>query len=34
MEVLDKVVELRKLRPDLDIGVDGGINESNIIEIA
>ena len=34
IEVLDKVVELRKLLPDINISVDGGINESNIIEIA
>ncbi len=33
-EVLDKVVELRKMRPDLDIGADGGIKEGNIIQVA
>jgi ribulose-phosphate 3-epimerase len=33
-EVLDKVVELRQSRSDLEIGVDGGINESNIVPVA
>lgn len=33
-EVLDKVVELRRIRPDAEIGVDGGIKESNIGQIA
>ena len=33
-EVLDKVVELRKARPHLEIGVDGGIKEGNVAEIA
>ncbi len=33
-EVLDKVVELRSSHPLIDIGVDGGIKESNIVQIA
>ncbi len=33
-EVLDKVVELRDRRPNLEIGVDGGIKEGNIAEVA
>ncbi len=33
-EVMDKVVELRKARPDIEIGVDGGVKESNIAQIA
>jgi ribulose-phosphate 3-epimerase len=33
-EVLDKVAELRKARPNLIIGIDGGIKESNIAQIA
>jgi ribulose-phosphate 3-epimerase len=33
-EVLDKVVELRSRKPNLEIGVDGGIKESNITEVA
>ncbi|MFC2122165.1 ribulose-phosphate 3-epimerase [Bacteroidota bacterium] len=33
-EVLDKVAELRQLYPNLEIGMDGGIKESNIVEIA
>lgn len=33
-EVLDKIVELRRARPNLDIGIDGGIKEGNIIQIA
>jgi len=32
-EVMDKVVELRSARPDVEIGVDGGIKESNITQI-
>lgn len=32
-EVMDKVVELRRARPNLEIGVDGGIKESNIIQV-
>ena len=33
-EVLDKVVELRRNQPAVEIGVDGGIKESNIAEVA
>ena len=33
-EVMDKVAELHHARPNLEIGMDGGINESNIAEIA
>jgi ribulose-phosphate 3-epimerase len=33
-EVMDKVAELRSGRPDMEIGVDGGIKESNITEVA
>jgi len=33
-EVMDKVAELRSARPDVEIGVDGGIKESNISQIA
>jgi ribulose-phosphate 3-epimerase len=33
-EVLDKVVELRARRPNLEIGVDGGIKEGNIVAVA
>ena len=33
-EVLDKIVALRTARPDLEIGVDGGIKEDNIARIA
>ena len=33
-EVLDKVRELRKLQPDIEIGIDGGVKESNIARIA
>jgi len=33
-EVLDKVGELRKSRPDVEIGADGGIKESNIVPVA
>jgi len=33
-EVLDKVVELRARKPNLEIGVDGGIKEANIAEVA
>jgi ribulose-phosphate 3-epimerase len=32
--VLDKVADLRKAKPELEIGVDGGIKESNIGEVA
>jgi ribulose-phosphate 3-epimerase len=33
-EVMDKVVELRHLRPEQEISIDGGIKESNIVEVA
>ncbi len=33
-EVLDKVAELRSRKPLLEIGVDGGIKESNVGEVA
>ncbi|MFQ5996255.1 MAG: ribulose-phosphate 3-epimerase [Dehalococcoidales bacterium] len=33
-EVMDKVAELRKVRPDMEIGVDGGVKENNISQIA
>jgi len=33
-EVLDKAVELRSAQPNLEIGVDGGMKESNIAQIA
>ncbi len=33
-EVLDKVVDLRVRRPVLEIGVDGGIKEGNLAEVA
>lgn len=33
-EVLGKIVELRAIRPEVEIGIDGGIKESNIVKIA
>jgi ribulose-phosphate 3-epimerase len=33
-EVLDKVAQLRTAMPDMEIGVDGGIKESNVAHIA
>jgi ribulose-phosphate 3-epimerase len=33
-EVMDKVAELRKIEADIEIGVDGGIKENNIAEVA
>jgi len=33
-EVLDKVSELREIAPDIEIGLDGGVKESNIAHIA
>jgi ribulose-phosphate 3-epimerase len=33
-EVLNKIVELHKAKPNLAIGVDGGIKENNILQIA
>jgi len=33
-EVLDKIVEFRSAQPNLEIGIDGGIKENNIVQIA
>ena len=33
-EVLDKVGEIRAIKPDIPIGIDGGIKESNILDVA
>ncbi len=33
-EVMDKVAELRDIHPGIEIGVDGGVKENNIREIA
>jgi ribulose-phosphate 3-epimerase len=33
-EVLDKIAELHRKQPHLNIGIDGGIKESNIAQIA
>ena len=33
-EVLDKVGQIRALKPEVSIGIDGGINESNLLEVA
>lgn len=33
-EVLDKIIDFRRAYPDLEIGIDGGIKEGNIAEIA
>ena len=33
-EVMDKVAELRSIKPEIEIGVDGGVKENNIREIA
>jgi ribulose-phosphate 3-epimerase len=33
-EVLDKIAELRRARPDLRIGIDGGVKENNIKRVA
>jgi ribulose-phosphate 3-epimerase len=33
-EVLDKVAELRQARPEIEIGVDGGIKDGNIARVA
>jgi ribulose-phosphate 3-epimerase len=33
-EVLDKVMELRARKPNLEIGVDGGIKDANIADVA
>ncbi|MFC2033884.1 ribulose-phosphate 3-epimerase [Chloroflexota bacterium] len=33
-EVLDKITELRRTRPNLEIGTDGGVKEANLVKIA
>ncbi len=33
-EVLDKIVEFRNTQPDVEIGIDGGIKEGNIAQVA
>lgn len=33
-EVLDKIAELRRKYPEINIGIDGGIKESNVAQIA
>ena len=33
-EVLDKVMEFRSARPGMEIGIDGGVKEGNIAQIA
>jgi ribulose-phosphate 3-epimerase len=33
-EVLDKMVEFRKIYPKMEMGIDGGIKENNIAQIA
>ena len=33
-EVMEKVIELRRIHPETEIGVDGGIKEANIAQIA
>ena len=33
-EVMTKVTELRRLRPEIEIGIDGGIKEANISQVA
>lgn len=33
-ETLDKIVEFRRLQPDIEIGIDGGIKEGNISQVA
>ncbi len=33
-EVLDKVTQFRSARPKLEVGIDGGIKESNIVQVA
>jgi ribulose-phosphate 3-epimerase len=32
-EVLDKVADLRNIYPEVEIGIDGGIKESNIAKV-
>lgn len=33
-QVLNKVVKLRRIRPSIEIGADGGIKENNIVQVA
>ena len=33
-EVLDKIAAFRKAHPRLEIGIDGGVKENNIVQIA
>jgi ribulose-phosphate 3-epimerase len=33
-EVMDKIVAFRKTYPEMDTGIDGGVKENNIVEIA
>jgi ribulose-phosphate 3-epimerase len=33
-EVLDKITELRSARPDMEMGIDGGVKEGNIAQVA
>ena len=33
-EVLDKIIEFRSAQPSVEIGIDGGIKESNIAQVA
>ena len=33
-EVLDTIREFRKAQPDMEIGIDGGIKENNIVQVA
>ncbi|MBI4284398.1 MAG: ribulose-phosphate 3-epimerase [Chloroflexi bacterium] len=33
-EVLGKIAEIRAVRPDIEIGIDGGIKEGNIVQVA
>jgi ribulose-phosphate 3-epimerase len=34
LEVLDKIVDFRRQKPDIEIGADGGVKEDNLIKIA
>ena len=34
MKLLDKVDQIRKLKPTIEIGWDGGINDTNAYELA
>lgn len=33
-EVMDKVAELRRAQPEMELGIDGGIKEANVAEVA